>query len=119
MAIAQRSHLYPFRTQKLSSVTLMILGGRPPGKVRSCRNKSKGTAEMAVLFAYAKIGAEADVDGLILNRRQADFWQTIRNFLPEMQGSKPDNRASRRHARRTEAGKTGQGILASGAMLVK
>ena len=68
MAIAQRSHLYPFRTQKLSSVTLMILGGRPPGKVRSCRNKSKGTAVMAVLFACAKIGAEADGGGLILNQ---------------------------------------------------
>ena len=33
MIIARRLHLYPSRTQKLSSVALMILGGRLPGKV--------------------------------------------------------------------------------------
>ncbi len=34
VTIAQRSHLFPSRTQKLSSVALMILGGRLPGKNR-------------------------------------------------------------------------------------
>ena len=37
VTIARRSHLYPYRTQKLSSLALMILGGRLPGKARRCR----------------------------------------------------------------------------------
>ena len=37
VTIAQRSHLFPSRTQKLSSVALMILGGRLPGKVGRCQ----------------------------------------------------------------------------------
>ena len=32
--IAKRIHLFPYRTQKLSSLALMVLGGRPPGRVR-------------------------------------------------------------------------------------
>ena len=31
--MVQRTHPYPYRTRKLSSVTLMILGGQLPGKV--------------------------------------------------------------------------------------
>ena len=31
--IAKRIHLFPFRTQKLSSLALMVLGGQPPGRV--------------------------------------------------------------------------------------
>ena len=37
VTIARRPHLFPYRTQKLSSLALMILGGRPPGKARRCR----------------------------------------------------------------------------------
>ena len=37
VTIAGRTHLFPYRTQKLSSLALMILGGRPPGKARRCR----------------------------------------------------------------------------------
>ena len=33
MTIAKRIHLYPSRTQKLSSLALKILGGQPPGKI--------------------------------------------------------------------------------------
>ena len=33
VTIAKRTHLYPSRTQKLSSSAPMILGGRLPGKV--------------------------------------------------------------------------------------
>ena len=33
VAIAKRIHLYPSRTQKLSSLALKILGGQPPGKL--------------------------------------------------------------------------------------
>ena len=32
--IAKRIHLFPYRTQKLSSLALMVLGGQPPGRVR-------------------------------------------------------------------------------------
>ena len=28
-------HLFPYRTQKLSLITLMVLGGQPPGRVRN------------------------------------------------------------------------------------
>ena len=37
MAIAERTHLFPSRTQKLSSPAPMILGGRLPGKAGRCR----------------------------------------------------------------------------------
>ena len=35
--MAGRIHLYPSRTQKLSSLAPKILGGRLPGKIGSCR----------------------------------------------------------------------------------
>ena len=37
VTIAGRRHLYPSRTQKLSSPAPMILGGKLPGKVGRCR----------------------------------------------------------------------------------
>ena len=37
--IATRPHLFPSRTQKLSSLAPMILGGKLPGKVGRCRLK--------------------------------------------------------------------------------
>ena len=37
MTIARRSHLFPSRTQKLSSLAPMILGGKLPGKAGRCR----------------------------------------------------------------------------------
>ena len=37
VTIARRIHLFPSRTQKLSSLALMILGGKLPGKVGRCR----------------------------------------------------------------------------------
>ena len=37
MTIAGRTHLFPSRTQKLSSLAPMILGGKLPGKVGRCR----------------------------------------------------------------------------------
>ena len=32
-ADAKEVHLFPYRTQKLSSLAAMVLGGRPPGRV--------------------------------------------------------------------------------------
>ena len=44
--IAKRIHLFPYRTQKLSSLAAMVLGGQPPGRVaRShvvCRSGGTG-----------------------------------------------------------------------------
>ena len=37
VSIAVRIHPFPFRTRKLSSLALTILGGRPPGKISSRR----------------------------------------------------------------------------------
>ena len=45
MTIAKRTHPFPSRTRKLSSSALMILGGRPPGKVG--RRRIKGCSEVA------------------------------------------------------------------------
>jgi hypothetical protein len=45
VAIAKRTHPFPSRTRKLSSSALMILGGRPPGKVG--RRRIKGCSEVA------------------------------------------------------------------------
>ena len=36
--MAKRFHLFPFRTQKLSSFTSKILGWRRPGKIDRCRH---------------------------------------------------------------------------------
>ena len=46
VVITERPHLFPFRTQKLSSPVLTILGWRRPGKIGRCRNFiSKGCFE--------------------------------------------------------------------------
>ena len=41
--IAVRVHLFPSRTQKLSSLALKILGGKLPGKISRCQHKSTDT----------------------------------------------------------------------------
>ncbi len=33
VTIARRIHLFPFRTQKLSSLALKVLGGKLPGRI--------------------------------------------------------------------------------------
>ena len=49
--IAKRIHLFPFRTQKLSSLAAMVLGGRPPGRI----------ARSHVISWYGSIGRAADL----------------------------------------------------------
>ena len=44
--IAKRIHLFPYRTQKLSSLAAMVLGGQPPGRVARSH---------VVFFLYKKI----------------------------------------------------------------
>ena len=41
VVIARRSHPFPSRTRKLSSLASTILGGQLPGKIERCRNKYK------------------------------------------------------------------------------
>ena len=48
MLIAARVHLFPFRTQKLSSHAPTILGGRLPGKIGNANTKESG--EILTLF---------------------------------------------------------------------
>ena len=49
--MAKRNHLYPSRTQKLSSLAPKILGGRLPGKIGRCRCDKKGIA-FAIPFLF-------------------------------------------------------------------
>ena len=37
VTMAEGIHLFPYRTQKLSLLTPMVLGGRPPGRLGSCQ----------------------------------------------------------------------------------
>ena len=46
VTIEKEIHLFPSRTQKLSSLALMILGGRLPGKVGRCRLVKKQSKEI-------------------------------------------------------------------------
>ena len=46
-----RSHLFPCRTQKLSSSSLKILGGRPPGKISCRRHKAQNTLRSVLVYA--------------------------------------------------------------------
>ena len=52
VTIAKRIHLFPYRTQKLSSLALMILGGRPPGKVGRCRFYKNQLRTISWFFIY-------------------------------------------------------------------
>ena len=58
VAIALRLHLFPYRTQKLSSIASMVLGGRPPGRVERCRICSLPKLN-TLFFARALTGFES------------------------------------------------------------
>ena len=50
--IAAGKHLFPFRTEKLSPLAPMVLGGQPPGRVGSRRLISSGSRCAAPAFLY-------------------------------------------------------------------
>ena len=50
--LTQRVHLFPFRTQKLSSAVLKILVGRPAGKISQCRHNIGKRFLKRNLFSY-------------------------------------------------------------------
>ena len=48
--IAMRVHLFPSRTQKLSSFVPTILGGRLPGKIGNANTKKESDASLALFM---------------------------------------------------------------------
>ena len=84
MAIARRSHLFPYRTQKLSSLALMILGGRLPGKVGRCRLFwSYGQAVKTPPFHGGNPGS---IPGRITKQTRFSIWESgfslMGSFVP-------------------------------------
>ena len=54
VVMTERLHLFPYRTQKLSSPVLMVLGPQGPGRV-SRRQVNRKTVRDDCLFFYAQI----------------------------------------------------------------
>ena len=84
MTIARRSHLFPYRTQKLSSLALMILGGRLPGKVGRCRLFwSYGQAVKTPPFHGGNPGS---IPGRITKQARFSIWESgfslMGSFVP-------------------------------------
>ena len=82
--IARRIHLFPYRTQKLSSLALMILGGRPPGKVGRCRLFwSYGQAVKTPPFHGGNPGS---IPGRITKQTRFSIWESgfslMGSFVP-------------------------------------
>ena len=48
--MTERPHLFPYRTQKLSSPVLMVLGPQGPGRVSRRRVKKEATEMLLLLF---------------------------------------------------------------------
>ena len=49
----QRVHLFPFRTQKLSSAVVKILGWKRPGKIAQCQHSER--AERSALYTANQV----------------------------------------------------------------
>ena len=84
MAIARRSHLFPYRPQKLRSLALMILGGRLPGKVGRCRLFwSYGQAVKTPPFHGGNPGS---IPGRITKQARFSIWESgfslMGSFVP-------------------------------------
>ena len=52
VVMAKGSHLFPYRTQKLSLSAPMVLGWRRPGRVGHCRIPYEKSSALAGLFSY-------------------------------------------------------------------
>ena len=84
VTIARRIHLFPYRTQKLSSLALMILGGRLPGKVGRCRLFwSYGQAVKTPPFHGGNPGS---IPGRITKQTRFSIWESgfslMGSFVP-------------------------------------
>ncbi len=58
-----RSHPFPFRTRKLSSFTLTILGWRRPGKLNQCRHLYSSLAQSVEHSAVNRVVARSSRAG--------------------------------------------------------
>ena len=61
--MAMRSHPFPFRTRKLSSFTLKILGWRRPGKLKQCRHLYSSLAQSVEHSAVNRVVARSSRAG--------------------------------------------------------
>ena len=68
--MAVRVHLFPFRTQKLSSFVPTILGGRLPGKIGNANTmKSQAKAWLFFFgFLFVLLFSAGKFHGKIINR---------------------------------------------------
>ena len=60
VTIAERIHLYPYRTQKLSSLASKILGWRRPGKIESCHLNIKEGRKIFPLYVYSPLAQSVE-----------------------------------------------------------
>ena len=65
--MAVRFHLFPFRTQKLSSYASKILGWRRPGKIDQCRHFPDKALFFSALSIFSSIAQS--VEHAAVNRR--------------------------------------------------
>ena len=118
VTIAERSHLFPSRTQKLSSLALMILGGTLPGKVGRCRlygpmvkrsrhrpftavtgvrfpvgSPSKTTCRMACCFIMRLIALE---DSLLNDSKKV--WKSFKKVVDKASDTRYTNKARQERA---------------------
>ena len=75
VTIARRSHLFPYRTQKLSSLALMILGGRLPGKVGRCRFSKKRSSRKRTSFFISARDSWRNLECSLTANNIADLYQ--------------------------------------------
>ena len=57
VVMAKGSHLFPYRTQKLSLSAPMVLGWRRPGRVGRCRIPNKKDTHVGVFIIYNPVSA--------------------------------------------------------------
>ena len=91
-------HLFPYRTQKLSLITLMVLGGRPPGRVRNRQiTRASQLTSSFLLTEYTNLARPAEwgpktrffqklfrPTGLSFRHKQLcpNSWTQIKAYLP-------------------------------------
>ena len=83
--MAVRTHLYPYRTQKLSSPASKILGWRRPGKIERCQHKRKRTGE-TVRFVYSSL-ARAQIKLRLLSEEHTSKSPYKSSFLTVCTGT--------------------------------
>ena len=66
VVMAKGSHLFPYRTQKLSLSAPMVLGWRRPGRVGRCRIPNEKAQQMLGFFLYRKRNSPHICGGLFL-----------------------------------------------------